>query len=206
MKYQVPCSTRQGTSVPIWFLPESMPGHMHLYFSSQPLPLFLCWAFRSGLRQVLWEELSVLPLCCSTPGLPCSPGLPLDLQLSRDFAPGWHWCLTPPYLSITPLAPLPTCSPEMPAFSAWHGSHNCFWPTSSPVQLYLELLKTPNYVFTTNRSCRCPTSWLIRILCHLPRGQPPSMLIICFVILENVNKSVGLPIFFFFSYWRLVDI
>lgn len=28
MKYQAPCSTRQGTSVPIWFLPESMPGHM----------------------------------------------------------------------------------------------------------------------------------------------------------------------------------
>ena len=137
------------------------------------------------------------PLCCSTPGLPCSPGLPLDLQLSRDFATGSHWCLTPPYLSITPLAPLRTCSPEMPAFSAWHGSHNCFWPTSSPVQLYLELLKTPNYVFTTNISCRCPTSSLIRIRCHLPRGQPPSMWIIRFVILENVNKSVGLPIFFF---------
>lgn len=122
----------------------------------------------------------------------------------------WVLCyrltLVPPtsHLSTTPLTHTnpPTCSPEKAAFSAWYDNRNGLWPTSSSA-LYLELLKTPNSVFKTNMPCRHPTSSVISILYHFPWEPPPSMLMICFVILENVNKPVRLPIFFFFS---LVDL
>ena len=182
------------TSVPTWFISERMARHvtfLHLFTATSLSLLGLRVGAQAGFTRG------------QCPG-PCA-------ALPSSFCPGhpafWGLCyrltLVPPtsHLSTTPLTHPnpPTCSPEKAAFSAWYGNRNGLWPTGSSA-LYLELLKTPNSVFTTNMPCRCPTSSAISILYHFPREPPPSMLMTCFVILENVNKPVRLSFFFFFFF------
>lgn len=129
-----------------WTIPERTPGRMTpLLLSAAPSSLSL-----PGLRADFVKGAKSFTLFLSVPGVPCSPGLTLDLQLCLDFATGWWF--TPPPFSNAPRLHCPR-SLELPDFSAWYDTVTVSDPVSSQVQLYPEIFKAPKLCFQQT----CPT-------------------------------------------------
>ena len=158
-----------------------------------------------GLRQVLQEVSVRAPVLFCPPALHSS-GLMLDIQLSGDFAAGWHWCLPPPTF---PQQPSPT-QPRPPAPQRRQLSLpdtttamtcdpsallRCTWSFSRPQTL----------VFTTNMPCRRPTSSVISILYHFPPLPRATSFYVddTFCHFGKCKQTSMSSLFFFFS---LVDI
>lgn len=150
--------------------------------------------------------------------VPCS-------ALTPEFRVHLAWLWTYSFLWTLPLAvtgasylptfpqrpspPLPTCLPQMPAFSSWHGSSNCFWPCQLSCAAGPGAIKAPNYVFSNRHAL-----WLYHLFINqnpLPLAMWPTSFYVdnmfChFGKCKQTNTPSCVVVVVVFPYWSIVDI
>lgn len=129
MKHQVLCSTQKWASVPVRFSQPFWEGCLVGHMTP-----FLPFAGTSSLSLLGPQADFMKRAKCLSPVLLCPWGFMLSWPDLGPIAFPWlrYLRLIPPSFPSCPWPPLPTWSLELPDFSAWQDSCDCFWPCQLP--------------------------------------------------------------------------